>query len=115
RGFRQEAEGRAGQGQGRKLIFSPERISTRMQNGPSRGRFFVLPPPPRQAKRKRAAPSPAHPFANHPARCRGRKNQRFENWKLRRAFALPYFLRSTTRLSRVRKPPFLSTARRPGS
>src|SRR5260221_11656783 len=29
-------------------------------------------------------------------------DQRFENWKLRRAFALPYFLRSTTRLSRVR-------------
>ncbi len=31
--------------------------------------------------------------------------QRLENWKLRRALALPYFLRSTTRLSRVRKPP----------
>src|SRR5260221_5476871 len=29
-------------------------------------------------------------------------DQRLENWKLRRAFALPYFLRSTTRLSRVR-------------
>ena len=35
--------------------------------------------------------------------------QRFENWKLRRALARPYFLRSTTRLSRVRKPPFFST------
>ena len=44
-----------------------------------------------------------------------RENQRLENWKLRRAFALPYFLRSTTRLSRVRKPPFLSTARSSGS
>ena len=41
--------------------------------------------------------------------------QRFENWKLRRAFILPYFLRSTTRLSRVRKPPFLSTGRNSGS
>ncbi len=41
--------------------------------------------------------------------------QRFENWKLRRALALPYFLRSTTRLSRVRKPPFLSTPRSSGS
>jgi hypothetical protein len=30
------------------------------------------------------------------------RDQRLENWKLRRAFALPYFLRSTTRLSRVR-------------
>ena len=28
--------------------------------------------------------------------------QRFEYWKLRRAPARPYFLRSTTRLSRVR-------------
>ncbi len=33
-----------------------------------------------------------------------RRNQRLENWKLRRAFRRPYFLRSTTRLSRVRKP-----------
>ncbi len=43
------------------------------------------------------------------------KDQRFENWKLRRALALPYFLRSTTRESRVRKPPFLSTLRSSGS
>ena len=34
---------------------------------------------------------------------------------LRRAFARPYFLRSTTRESRVRKPPFLSTVRSSGS
>jgi hypothetical protein len=33
-----------------------------------------------------------------------------ENWKLRRALARPYFLRSTTRESRVRKPPCFSTA-----
>ena len=45
----------------------------------------------------------------------GVNTQRLENWKLRRALALPYFLRSTTRLSRVRKPPFLSTARSSGS
>src|SRR5690606_11207555 len=31
-------------------------------------------------------------------------DQRFENWKLRRAPALPYFLRSTARLSRVSRP-----------
>ena len=41
--------------------------------------------------------------------------QRLENWKLRRAFARPYFLRSTTRESRVRKPPALSVGRSSGS
>src|SRR5690242_1083251 len=41
--------------------------------------------------------------------------QRLENWNERRAFARPYFLRSTTRGSRVRKPPRLSTPRRSGS
>ena len=41
--------------------------------------------------------------------------QRLENWKLRRALARPYFLRSTTRLSRVRKPAALSGPRRAGS
>src|SRR5258707_15714701 len=40
---------------------------------------------------------------------------RFENWKLLRALALPYFLRSTTRGSRVTKPPRLSTLRSSGS
>jgi hypothetical protein len=45
----------------------------------------------------------------------GRKPQRFENWKLRRALALPYFLRSTTRGSRVRKPSRFTVVRRPGS
>src|SRR5262249_39256869 len=40
---------------------------------------------------------------------------RFENWNDRRALARPYFLRSTTRGSRVRNPPRLSTARRSGS
>src|SRR3979409_237651 len=42
-------------------------------------------------------------------------DQRWENWNERRALARPYFLRSTTRLSRVRKPPRLSTLRRSGS
>ncbi len=42
-------------------------------------------------------------------------SQRFENWKLRRAFGRPYFLRSTVRGSRVRKPPCFSTGRRLGS
>ena len=41
--------------------------------------------------------------------------QRLENWKERRAFAFPYFLRSTTRGSRVRKPPRLRAPRRSGS
>ena len=41
--------------------------------------------------------------------------QRLENWNERRALALPYFFRSTVRESRVRKPPFLSTVRKPGS
>src|SRR5262245_65332079 len=40
---------------------------------------------------------------------------RLENWKLGRALTLPYFLRSTTRLSRVRNPPFLSAGRSSGS
>jgi hypothetical protein len=43
------------------------------------------------------------------------KRQRFENWNERRAFARPYFLRSTTRESRVRKPPFFRTPRSSGS
>ena len=42
-------------------------------------------------------------------------DQRFENWNERRALARPYFLRSTTRGSRVRKPPRLSAARKSGS
>ena len=52
----------------------------------------------------------AHPFVSRNAAA-----QRLENWKLRRAFILPYFLRSTTRESRVRKPPRLSAPRRSGS
>ena len=42
-------------------------------------------------------------------------DQRFENWKLFRAFARPYFFRSTTRLSRVRKPAAFSAPRSDGS
>ena len=42
-------------------------------------------------------------------------DQRFENWKLRRALALPYFFRSTARLSRVRKPACFTAVRRAGS
>jgi hypothetical protein len=41
--------------------------------------------------------------------------QRLENWKLARALRWPYFLRSTTRESRVRKPSFLSAGLRSGS
>src|SRR3546814_1828717 len=50
-----------------------------------------------------------------PSSIRLLSDQRLENWKLRRALARPYFLRSTTRESRVRKPPLFSTGRRPGS
>src|ERR1700730_14051897 len=45
----------------------------------------------------------------------GQRRHRFEKWNERRSLALPYFLRSTTRLSRVRKPPRLSTLRNSGS
>ena len=45
--------------------------------------------------------------------CRG--SQRLENWKLFLALARPYFLRSTTRLSRVRNPAALSAGRWEGS
>ncbi len=50
-----------------------------------------------------------------PPRAKAVARQRFENWKLRRALARPYFLRSTTRLSRVRNPPCFSSARSAGS
>src|SRR6266700_6622683 len=43
-----------------------------------------------------------------------RSDQRLENWTERRALARPYFLRATTRESRVRKPLLLSTGRRSG-
>jgi len=43
------------------------------------------------------------------------RDQRLENWNERRALARPYFLRSTTRLSRVMKPPFLRGLRSSGS
>src|SRR3954447_12767507 len=46
---------------------------------------------------------------------RKERDQRFENWKLRRALARPYFLRSTVRLSRVRNPAALTGARSTGS
>ena len=49
------------------------------------------------------------------AKANDRPAQRLENWKLRRAFLRPYFLRSTTRLSRVRKPAALSGDRSAGS
>ncbi len=57
------------------------------------------------AARRRVAPAT-------PSR---RADQRLENWNERRALALPYFLRSTTRESRVRKPPCLRAPRRSGS
>ena len=53
----------------------------------------------------------AAPFDNRPSR----PYQRLENWKRARAPARPYFLRSTTRLSRVRKPAAFMAPRRGGS
>jgi hypothetical protein len=65
-----------------------------------------------QSFRKKEKPGvrrPARGFEPAP------RDQRFENWKLRRALRLPYFLRSTTRESRVRKPSFFKDARSSGS
>lgn len=45
----------------------------------------------------------------------GWSNQRLLNWKERRALARPYFLRSTTRESRVRKPAAFRMPRSVGS
>src|ERR1043166_5620743 len=60
-------------------------------------------------QKKKGAPRPSSEIVCCEA------DQRFENWNERRALARPYFLRSTTRLSRVRKPPRLSTERSSGS
>ncbi len=60
-------------------------------------------------KRKGAFRRPS-PLSNFEA-----SDQRLENWKRRRAPARPYFLRSTTRLSRVRKPLCFMALRRSGS
>src|SRR3981081_3200955 len=57
-------------------------------------------------------------FRNDGRRIRGKSDricQRFENWNDLRALARPYFLRSTVRESRARKPPFFKTPRRSGS
>ncbi len=75
---------------------------TRTDSGPNPGRGTT----------KGAAD--AAPFPQAMPRIRP-KAQRFENWNDRRAFALPYFLRSTTRLSRVRKPAAFSEPRSAGS
>src|SRR3546814_16516936 len=64
----------------------------------------------RPAQKKRRLPKePPHPCSLEKA------DQRLENWKLRRALALPYFWRSTTRPSRVRKTACLTAERRDGS
>jgi hypothetical protein len=55
------------------------------------------------------------PVAGPPHFLAGSPDQRFENWKLRRALARPYFLRSTTRGSRVRNPAALTCGRSAGS
>ena len=68
-------------------------------------------PPPRRGPNERRART----WRTLRKSSRTPEDQRLENWKLLRALALPYFLRSTTRLSRVRKPAALSAPRRPGS
>jgi hypothetical protein len=90
----------------------------RLRRDPARDRRRAaardLPAPPGGPRRigpmRKGAGPPAPLPISQPA-----GDQRLENWKLRRALRLPYFLRSTTRLSRVRKPAALSGARRPGS
>ena len=66
---------------------------------------------------KRAAPSRPHPAlrAIFSQRQKRKTAQRLENWKLARALRWPYFLRSTTRKSRVRKPSFFSVGLSSGS
>src|SRR5262249_38221276 len=59
-----------------------------------------------KAKKKGADRRPSHWCAS---------SQRLENWKRRRAPARPYFLRSTTRLSRVGRPLVFMALRRAGS
>ena len=67
-------------------------------------------------KRGRGCPRPLFEIVRCPGKGESAaQNQRFENWKLLRALALPYFLRSTTRLSRVRKPALLTELRNSGS
>ena len=55
------------------------------------------------------------PFDRDASRAELRNFSAWRTGSVRRAPARPYFLRSTTRLSRVRKPGLLSAARRPGS
>ncbi len=62
-------------------------------------------------KAQRAGAERAGPLAKVPIS----GDQRFENWKLRRALRRPYFLRSTVRLSRVRNPSSFSAGRNSGS
>lgn len=73
----------------------------------------------REAPRRRLteAPdsAPGDPSANSFLGTAQPSRQRFENWKLRRALRFPYFLRSTTRLSRVRNPAAFSAGRSDGS
>src|SRR6185369_1980214 len=64
-------------------------------------------------KRKRRGKSPGVSCTCREGAIGG--DQRFENWKDLRALARPYFLRSTTRGSRVRKPAALTALRRAGS
>ncbi len=67
-----------------------------------------------RTQNKKGVPSRGRPLFRGPGPREG-PYYRFENWKLRRAPGLPYFLRSTTRLSRVRKPLFFNGARSSGS
>jgi len=75
--------------------------------------------PPESAAAKKRAPARGALFEFLPARRIAPEPEpndyRFENWNDLRALARPYFLRSTTRESRVRNPPFFRTTRRSGS
>jgi hypothetical protein len=85
------------------------------QDNPVRGRFRSAAQTTRVQPISHAAKTKRHAEACPSEYVALIERQRLENWKLRRALALPYFLRSTTRLSRVRKPPRLSTPRKSGS
>src|SRR5580704_1366089 len=84
--------------------------AAREHRNPHAGIFLTSARSPDGAER-----NPGLPVPHYAALHAGSKNYRFENWKLRRALALPYFLRSTTRGSRVTKPPRLRTLRSSGS
>src|SRR5262249_41591461 len=80
------------------------------------GRLCTLEPSMCRARKPRCDPGNARGSRSLAVRASAlRARYRLETWTERRALALPYFLRSAPRGSRVRKPPCLSAERRSGS